>query len=278
MADGIQRLLAVMADLRHPEHGCPWDRAQTMQSLVAHTLEEAYEVVDAVEGGMPEAIREELGDLLFQVVFYSHIAQELGWFDFDAVARGVADKLVRRHPHVFGDVHIESAEAQALAWEAHKQREREARSGRQKRRDERRDKEGEAGQLGALADVPLALPALTRAVKLQRRAARQGFDWREAAQVLDKVAEELAELRAELAGSDALRLEHELGDLLLAVSNLARHVGVDPETALRRANQRFEHRFQYMERRLAAQGREMAGCSPEELEALWEEAKCRMGG
>ncbi len=272
-ADGIQRLLAVMADLRHPEDGCPWDRAQTMQSLVAHTLEEAYEVVDAVEGGKPEAIREELGDLLFQVVFYSRIAQELGWFDFDAVARGVADKLVRRHPHVFGNERIESAEAQALAWEAHKQREREARAGGGERREMSRGR----GQQSALADVPLALPALTRAIKLQRRAARQGFDWRAAAQVLDKVAEELAELRAELAGSDALRLEHELGDLLLAVSNLARHLGVDPETALRRANQRFERRFRYMERRLAAQGREMAGCSSEELEVLWTEAKQQVG-
>lgn len=253
----MEQLLTVMAALRDPRRGCPWDCRQTMGSLVGHTLEEAYEVVDAVEQGCPEAIREELGDLLFQVIFYSRIAEEQGWFDFAAVVARLADKLIRRHPHVFGEAHTGSAEAQA--WEAHKQREREGRAAEERP--------------GALDGVPLGLPALIRAVKLQRRAAGVGFDWPDAQRVLAKVEEELAELRAELATSDLRRLEHELGDLLLAASNLARHLGIDPETALRRANRRFEQRFQYMESRLAVQGRAMASATEQELDAFWEEAK-----
>ena len=263
--DPLQRLLDIMVTLRDPERGCPWDREQTMASLVPHTLEEAYEVADAVAHGDEAAIRDELGDLLFQVVFYSRIAEEAGAFDFAAVAAAIADKLVRRHPHVFGEARIETSAAQARAWEDHKQREREARAG--------------GRPAGTLDDVPLALPALTRAVKLQRRAARAGFDWREPEQVMAKVEEELGELRDELPGADRQRLEHELGDLLLATTNLARHLGINPETALRGANRRFEQRFRYMETRLAARGRDMAGCSPDELEALWEEAKMRgVGG
>ncbi len=258
--DPLQRLLNIMTMLRDPERGCPWDREQTLESLLPHTLEEAYEVVDAVERGERQDICDELGDLLFQVVFYSQIASEQGWADFPAVATAIADKLVRRHPHVFGEERIDSAAAQTRAWEMHKQSERQARA---------------AGMAtGALAGVPLALPALSRAVKLQRRAARIGFDWRELSQVLAKVEEELEEVRAELGGDGTpQRLEHEIGDLLLAVSNLARHSGIDPESALRRANQRFESRFRYMEQQLAAGGQAMEQCPPEQLELLWEEAK-----
>lgn len=250
-----------MAALRDPVRGCPWDRQQTMTSLVPHTLEEAYEVAEAVEQGDLEAIRDELGDLLFQVVFYSRLAEERRAFDFGDVAEAVSDKLVRRHPHVFGEAVVASAADQARAWEDLKQRERNARAG------------GRAP--GALDGVASSLPALSRAVKLQRRAARVGFDWRDPRQVLAKVEEELGELREVLDDGNRERLEHELGDVLLAVTNLARHLHIDPETALRRANRRFEQRFRYMESRLISQGREMSECPPEALEALWEEAKGR---
>ncbi len=282
-AETLQRLLDIMAALRHPRRGCPWDRVQTWSSLAPYTLEEAYEVVEAVECGQPQAVCEELGDLLFHVVFYCQIARERGLFDFHAVAEVLADKLVRRHPHVFGTRSgAHAAEASQSAWEVHKQRERVARGGGHSLLDE----------------VPQALPALSRAVKLQRRAAQVGFDWRHAGQVWEKVEEELEELRAELAvelaAGDGVRavdeaarapdpetvqkLEHELGDLLLAVSNLARHLGIDPETALRHANRRFERRFRHMEERLAARGRDMRQCDAGELEVLWEEAKRRIEG
>ncbi|HHM04516.1 MAG TPA: nucleoside triphosphate pyrophosphohydrolase [Gammaproteobacteria bacterium] len=258
MSTALTQLLGIMAALRDPEGGCPWDRQQSFASLAPYTLEEAYEVVDTIEQGDAGALREELGDLLFQVVFHAQLGAEQGLFDFDDITAALCAKLIRRHPHVFGEARIDSAAAQAAAWEQHKAA-------------ERADK-GDA-QGGALDGVPTALPALTRACKLQRRAARVGFDWPEAAPVLDKLHEEIDELRAELERADPGRLEHELGDVLFACTNLARHLGVDPETALRAANRRFERRFRHLEKRLREQGREVSQCPPEELEKRWQEAK-----
>lgn len=258
--NGMDELLEIMRRLRAEEDGCAWDRAQTFRSLVPHTLEEAYEVADAIERGDDAGLRDELGDLLFQVVFYARIAEEQGLFGFRAVAEGIAAKLVRRHPHVFGA----GADAQAPAadWEAHKARERD-----------------DGGLRGTLAGVAQALPALTRAVKLQNRAARDGFDWPDVERVFDKIAEEIAELRAELgtpAGSP--RRVHEVGDLLLAVSNLARHLGVDPEAALRQANRRFERRYARMEAIAADGGRRFGDLVLDEQEALWRQAKAEEPG
>lgn len=258
---GVTRLLEIMARLRDPERGCPWDRAQTWRSLIPFTLEEAYEVADAIERDSSEALREELGDLLFQIVFHAQVASETGSFDFESVTNGIAEKLERRHPHVFGEAHIESAEEQTLAWEKQKAHERAGRD--------------DGPDVGALDGVARALPALTRAAKLQQRAARVGFDWPSVDGVLAKVDEELAEVRAELDVEvpASERLEHELGDLLLAVTNLARHLKVDPEAALRRANRRFETRFRHMEQALAPHGADLSGLSPTELDALWRDAK-----
>ncbi len=249
-----------MARLRAPEGGCAWDRAQTFSSLMPYVIEEAYEVRDAVERGDVAGLREELGDLLFQIVFCARIAEEDGCFDFDAVAAGIGDKLVRRHPHVFAAP--AGTAPDEGAWEAHKEQERHARA-------------QAAGDVapGVLAGVAHALPALMRAVKLQDRAARVGFDWPEVERVMEKVDEELGELRAEFAAADPDRLEHELGDVLLAVSNVARHLGVDPEQALHRANRRFERRFAHMETLSAEAGRLMDEFTLEELEALWVRAK-----
>jgi MazG family protein len=253
----MEELLEIMRRLRAETGGCPWDREQTYASLVPYTLEEAYEVADAVERGDRAGLRDELGDLLFQVVFYARIAEEAGEFGFEDVAAAIAAKLIRRHPHVFGDRTIDDARAQAAAWEAHKAREREA-----------------DGRRGTLDGVARALPALTRAVKLQNRAARDGFDWPEVERVFEKIAEEIAEVRAELdtpPGSPPL--VHEVGDLLLAASNLARHLGVDPEAALQQANRRFERRYARMEALMAAAGGRLADIDLEAQEALWRRAK-----
>jgi ATP diphosphatase len=256
-ANALDELLEILRRLRAEDGGCPWDRAQTHASLVPHTLEEAYEVADAVERGDSAGLRDELGDLLFQIVFYARIAEEAGEFGFEEVAAGIAAKLIRRHPHVFGTARIDDARAQAEAWEAHKAR-------------ERRD----GGARGALAGVARALPALTRAVKLQNRAAVDGFDWPDVERVFDKIAEEIAEVRAELAtppGSP--QRVHEVGDLLLAVSNLARHLGVDPEAALQQANRRFEGRYARMEALAAAHGARLDEFDLDRLEELWRQAK-----
>ncbi len=259
----IARLLEVMAALRDPERGCPWDRAQTFETVAPYTLEEAYEVVDAIErGDLDEGLREELGDLLFQVAFHARMAEEQGRFAFGDVVAAIVDKLVRRHPHVFGGAEVRDAEAQSLAWEAHKAAEREARA----------RAEGRAPSV--LDGVSPALPALTRAVKLQRRAARVGFDWASPEPVLAKVKEEVAELEHEMrSGAARERLEHEIGDLIMACANLARHLGVDPETAVRKANARFERRFRAVEAALAARGRRPEEATLEEMDALWNEAK-----
>lgn len=256
----IDRLLAIMARLRAPEDGCPWDREQTFATIVPHTIEEAYEVAEAIEAGDPAALKDELGDLLFQVVFYARMAEEDGLFGFHDIADAVADKMIRRHPHVFGDVCIADADAQTAAWEALKEQERAT-------------KAANAQSPSVLNGVATALPALTRAVKLQKRAARVGFDWPDARSVLPKIAEELDEVTAELAGGDMERLESELGDLLFACVNLARKLNIDPEGALRRGNRKFERRFRHVERGLAAAGRQPGEADLSEMDVLWNAAK-----
>ena len=261
----IDRLIAIMAKLRDPKGGCPWDLEQDFATIAPYTIEEAYEVADAISRGDMAALREELGDLLLQVVYHARMAEERGNFRFDDVADAIADKMVARHPHVFGNTEVDGAAGQTRMWEEFKSRERAARAG------------ASGKPQSVLDDVPLALPALLRAEKLQKRAARVGFDWPEAAQVLDKIEEEIAELRAELksgaAKADPARVADEIGDLLFALANLARHLKTDPETALRGCNEKFERRFRSIEQALAAQGRSPRDASLEEMEALWVEAK-----
>ena len=257
----LDRLLRVMAALRDPQRGCPWDREQDWASIAPHTIEEAYELADAIRRADVGDVRDELGDVLFQVVFQARIAEERGLFNFDDVARGIAEKLERRHPHVFGDATIEDAAAQTRAWERHKQAERAAR-----------------GQgTGALDGVTLGLPALTRAAKLGARAARVGFDWPDAASVLDKVTEEVGELQHELQAGDADRTRAELGDLLFALVQASRHLGVDPEAALREANAKFERRFRHVEAALAVDGLAAGDVDMARLESLWVVAKREIG-
>ncbi|RCX31880.1 nucleoside triphosphate pyrophosphohydrolase [Thioalbus denitrificans] len=264
----VEQLLEVMAALRNPERGCPWDLEQTYASLAPHTLEEAYEVAEAAEAGDLGELREELGDLLFQVVFYARIAEEADEFTFADVAAAIVEKLVRRHPHVFGEAVVADAAEQTEAWEAHKAAERQ-----------RKAADRGTEHLHSLLDgVSLALPALTRARKLQSRAARAGFDWPDIDGVFRKLDEEIRELREARAGADGPeRVEAELGDLLFTCVNLARHAGVDPERALRAANHRFSSRFRYMEARLAAEGTAPEQAGPERLERLWAAAKDRLG-
>lgn len=262
----IAALLDLMARLRDPQSGCPWDREQTFETIAPYTLEEAYEVADAIERNDPERLRDELGDLLFQVVFHARMAEERGWFDFAAVAEGIHAKLVRRHPHVFADARFASAEEQSRAWEEQKARERAARG---------------AADTSVLADVPRALPALTRAAKLGRRAARVGFDWPDARAVREKIDEELAEIDAELARAGdsgdtshtSERVSEEIGDLLFSIVNWSRHLEVDPEAALRAANAKFERRFRFMERLARERGLDLERLDAEEWERLWAAAK-----
>jgi len=259
--DPLQRLLAVMAWLRDRQHGCPWDLEQTFRTIVPYTIEEAYEVADAIERDDMGALKEELGDLLLQVVYHAQMASEAEAFGFDDVAAAIADKMVDRHPHVFGDLDIKTADAQTVSWEARKAAERAAKQQQQ--------------PAGTLDGVARALPALMRAEKIQKRAARVGFDWATTGPVIDKIEEELGELRTEIeAGTiDQARVADELGDVLFAVANLARHCKVDPEVALRATNDKFERRFRHIEKRLAEQGRKPADASLEEMENLWQEAK-----
>jgi nucleoside triphosphate diphosphatase len=256
-AAALQDLLEVMQRLRDPQAGCPWDLAQDFSSIAPHTLEEAYEVADAIERGEPLAIRDELGDLLFQVVFHSRLGEERGWFAFGDVAAGIADKLRRRHPHVFSGAGATDVVAQGASWELIKAQER-----------------GAGGEHATLGGIARSLPALSRAAKLGKRAGRVGFDWPDAAGVRDKVAEELAELDEVLAeGGDAARRAEELGDLLFAVANWGRHLGVDPEEALRAANRKFERRFASIEAAAAARQRPLETLTAQEWDALWNEAK-----
>ncbi len=270
-SSGIDRLLEVMDRLRG-RGGCPWDAEQTFASIAPYTVEEAYEVADAVQRDDMTDLREELGDLLLQVVFHSRMAQELpaggGRFDFDAVAHGVADKMVRRHPHVFAHANVRDLAAQTDAWEVQKAAERAARNASR----------GRAHRAGVLDDVPVALPGLTRAVKLTRRAARVGFDWPKLGQVFDKLREETAELEAELPAADPAKLEDELGDLLFVVANLARKLDVDPEAALRTANAKFIRRFATIEAALEADGRTPEQSDLAEMDGLWNVAKAAEKG
>ncbi len=264
MSADMDRLRDIMALLRDPEKGCPWDVEQTFASIVPHTIEEAYEVADAVERGDMANLEDELGDLLLQVVFFARMAEEDGVFDLDGVARAICGKLVRRHPHVFADAHIKDADAQLRAWEGHKAAERREKS----------QNGGDQESHSALDGVAMALPALTRALKLQKRAARVGFDWDEAAGVLDKMAEETAELGREMAANaSADRIRDETGDLLFTCVNLARKLGVDPEHALRHANAKFDTRFRHMERAAVADSADFAAESADELEQRWQRAK-----
>ena len=259
----LDRLLAIMARLRDPETGCSWDVAQTFATIAPYTLEEAYEVADAIERNDLADLREELGDLLLQVVFHARIAEEMGAFAFEDVAAAICDKMVRRHPHVFGEAAFESVAEQGAAWEAIKAAERAAKS-RQR---------GGAHRAGVLDDVPAGLPGLVRAVKLTRRAARVGFDWPDALTVLDKLREETAELEAEIAAGDKAKAREELGDLLFVCANLARKLDVDPEDTLRAANAKFIRRFGHVEAALAADGRTPEQSDLAEMDALWDEAK-----
>jgi MazG family protein len=264
----LARLLAVMAWLRDRQHGCPWDIDQTFRTIAPYTIEEAYEVADAIERNDMPALKEELGDLLLQVVYHSQMASEMapnaGAFRFEDVAAAIADKMVDRHPHVFGDLKIADADAQTVSWEARKAAERVKKGGEQ--------------PAGALDGVARALPALLRAEKIQKRAARVGFDWTTIGPVIDKIEEELGEFRAEIeAGkTDPARVTDELGDVLFAVANLARHCKVDPEAALRSTNDKFEKRFRYVEQQLALQGKKPAEATLEEMEALWQDAKTKV--
>ena len=261
----FERLVAIMARLRDPARGCPWDLEQDFRTIAPYTIEEAYEVVEAIQQGDLGALREELGDLLLQVVFHSRMAEEAGAFAIDDVARAISEKMIVRHPHVFADARIATAAAQTSAWEAQKAEERKSKA------------EAEGRPAGALDGVPLALPALTRALKLQKRAARAGFDWPAAealAATKAKLAEELAEIDAAIETGDPAAIEDECGDLLFVCVNLLRHLDVDPEAALRSTNAKFERRFRAVEARMATEGvQDLAAAGLERLDAAWEAAK-----
>ena len=268
MMYSLEDLLHLMNRLRDPQYGCPWDIKQTYASIVPHTLEEAYEVADAIERGDFDHLQGELGDLLFQVVYYSQLAQEEGRFEFAGVIDSITRKLIRRHPHVFptGDLYAPldilqlSEEQVKTRWE-------------QIKAEERAEKSDAPEQLSLLDDVPTALPSLSRAAKLQKRASQVGFDWPAALPVVDNVREELDEVLEAMADNDAVAIADEVGDLLFAAVNLARHLKVDPETALRGANAKFERRFRFIEQALRDTRQSMEDCTLEELDALWGEAK-----
>jgi tetrapyrrole methylase family protein/MazG family protein/ATP diphosphatase len=252
----ITRLLTIMTRLRDPQSGCPWDVQQSFKTIAPYTIEEAYEVADAIERDNLEDLRDELGDLLFQVVFHAQMASERNAFGFDDVVNAICDKMERRHPHVFGDTRIETAEAQTLAWDEQKRIERAAKSD------------------SVLADVPVSLPALTRANKLGKRAAEVGFEWPDIRGALDKVAEEIEELRVELTGEpNRNAISDEIGDVFFSLVNVCRYLKIDPETSLRHANTKFESRFRYVETRLQEQGKKPEQTSLEEMDKLWEEGK-----
>ncbi len=260
----MSRLLAIMAKLRDPKDGCPWDIEQSFETIAPHTIEEAYEVADAIEHKDWPHLQEELGDLLLQVVFHAQMAKDENLFDFNDVAKSIADKMVSRHPHVFGDEVIETADAQTVAWEQQKER-------------ERKEKAMQAGQdiPSALDGVAGGLPALTRSLKLQKRAIRVGFDWPDVDGVLDKIREELQEVEEEVhhVQPSKDRIKDEIGDLLFTVVNLARWADVDPDSALRSCNVKFERRFKAMEAGVRADGKEMVDATLAEMERHWQAAK-----
>lgn len=260
MPDAIARLRAIMAALRDPDTGCPWDVKQDFKSIAPYTIEEAYEVAEAIDQGDMDELKNELGDLLFQVVFHARMAEEAGAFTFDDVANAVSDKMERRHPHVFGDTQIDGAADVKANWEAIKAAERAA-------------KAGDAAP-SLMDDIPLALPGLSRAVKIQNRAARVDFDWGDVTPVFAKLEEEIGELRAEMAADPVSpqRLTDEMGDILFVAANIARHLKVDPEQAVRGTNEKFAKRFRWME-----QNHDLSSLTLEEMEALWQQAKKQTG-
>ncbi|MEX2488992.1 MAG: nucleoside triphosphate pyrophosphohydrolase [Pseudomonadales bacterium] len=255
----VDELLKIMDRLRDPQSGCPWDLQQTNTTILPYTLEEIYELAEAISDNDNAAIKDELGDLLFQIMFYSRMASEAGHFSFGDVVRNISEKLVRRHPHVFGESNIHTADEQSISWEQIKQRERES-----------------AGQTdtGLLDNISSAMPALICAMKLQKKAASVGFDWGQPEPVMDKIREELDEIREVMdEGAEQTRLREEVGDLLFACANLARHLKVDPEYALMGANRKFRQRFGHIESQLTRQGRSLEEADLDEMEALWQEAK-----
>ncbi|QKV18164.1 nucleoside triphosphate pyrophosphohydrolase [Oricola thermophila] len=268
----ISRLLEIMARLRDPETGCPWDVEQTFETIVPYTIEEAYEVADAIERGDMVDLPDELGDLLLQVVFHARMAEEAGHFDFGDVVEAITKKMIRRHPHVFGDESVRGRKLAKGMWEKIKAEEKAEKAARYAAaRKAAGQSEGEPPSL--LDDVPRALPALIRAIKLQRKAARVGFDWDTAPPILDKIEEEIGELREVMESGEQDKVREEYGDLLFALVNLGRHLDVEPEAALEAANLKFFTRFRYIEKALAAGGRDPAAATLDEMEALWQQAK-----
>lgn len=264
----LSDLLYLMARLRDPENGCPWDLQQDFASIVPHTLEEAYEVADAIEREDFAHLPSELGDLLFQVVYYSQLGQELQLFDFATVVHSITEKLVRRHPHVFADGQL-YATTQAVAVNSDQVKER----WEEIKQQERAEQAGSEQRVGILADIPLNMPALSRALKIQKRASSVGFDWSSLPPVLAKVDEELQEVRDALASGDQAAISEELGDLLFATVNLARHLKVNPETALRAANIKFSERLQAVEQQAWQQNVALSDCTEAQLDAMWNVAK-----
>lgn len=266
-SEGFERLVKIMSRLRDPETGCPWDVEQDFQSISSYTLEEAYEVVDAIKRKDMTALRDELGDLLLQVVFHSQMAAENKFFDINDVAEGICNKMIRRHPHVFADEKYASAEEQTEAWEIIKENERSI----EKTKNLPRTSE----ESSALDGVAIALPSLVRAEKLAKRASRVGFDWPNAELIFEKIDEEISEVRAAIGSNDLKEIDNEIGDLLFAVANLARKLSVDPESALRRANDKFERRFRSMEKLAKEQDGEFSELDLDAQEKLWNEVKSR---
>ncbi len=256
----IERLKDIMAKLRDPETGCPWDVEQDFATIAPCTIEEAYEVADAIERGDMDDLRDELGDLLLQVIFHARMAEEAGHFKFDDVADSISEKMIRRHPHVFGDVNVDSAEAQTLAWEEQKAQERQEKGG--------------SDDVSVLDGVAKGLPALLRSYKLQKRAARVGFDWPDPQSAFKKLEEEMGELSEEIVGgTDEDALLDEFADVLFCAVNLARKLDIDPEAALRYGNAKFERRFGYVESALREQGRAPEDCTLAEMDELWDQGK-----
>jgi len=267
-SNDINRLLEIMAALRQPETGCPWDIVQTFETIKPYTIEEAYEVADAIERKDPDDLCEELGDLLLQVVFHARIAEEQGLFSFGDVVEAISRKMIRRHPHVFARSDADTPEAVKAQWDTIKQQEKAERLARRAARGSAADPD-----TGYLGSVQRSFPALTEALKLQERAAKVGFDWSEAAPILDKIEEEIGELREALAGNEPDKVKDELGDLIFALVNIGRHVGAEPEQALRGTNTKFRNRFSYIETSLHASGETLEAAPLERMEELWQAAK-----
>lgn len=256
--DNLQKLLDIMAQLRDPKDGCAWDLEQTFETIAPYTVEEAYEVAEAIDNNDMDALKDELGDLMFQAVFHARMAEEAGYFNFSDVIDAISDKMIRRHPHVFGDENYRDAEEQTVAWEEQKARER-----------------AEKKQKSILDGVTVGLPALTRAVKLQKRAARVGFDWPSTSGVIDKLNEEMLELSEELIADkqDQEKIEEEFGDMMFVYANLARHLKIDPEQALKKANNKFTRRFNKIEQEIVNKEYSFGQYSLNELEEFWQQAK-----